>query len=143
MTFLQKSSLKIAIQGLEGAYGHEAALNNFIKPQIVFCPSSEEVFEKVESQNVDLGLVPIENSIVGNVAVNTDLFIKYKIKIAAEFFHSVSHCLLGLQESEISEIKKVFSHPVALGQCRHFLLAHQMEAIDSFDTAGSAKLIGE
>lgn len=143
MSFLKKPYLKIAIQGLEGAYGHEAALNNFVKPQIIFCPSSEEVFEKIENQSVDLALVPIENSIVGNVSVNTDLFIKYKIKIAAEFFHPVSHCLLGLPNSEIADIKKVYSHPVALGQCRDFLLKNAMEIIDSFDTAGSAKLINE
>ncbi len=143
MTFLKKANLKIAIQGLEGAYGHEAVLHNFNKPDIMFCPSSEEVFENIENQKVDLALVPIENSIVGNVTVNTDLFIKYKIKIVAEFFHQVSHCLLGLPESELRDIKKVYSHPVALGQCRDFLQKYNIESIDSFDTAGSAKFINE
>lgn len=141
MIFLKKPSLKIAIQGLEGAYGHEAVIKNFLNPQVTFCPSSEEVFEKLNKSEVEMVFVPIENSIVGNVSVNTDLFIKYKIKIVAEYFHQISHSLLGLENSNLSDIKKVYSHPVALGQCRDFLLQNCMEPIDSFDTSGSAKLI--
>lgn len=134
--------MKVAYQGVRGAYSEEAALRHF---GTACDPNpfaySEQVFEAVASGAADFGLLPVENSIVGPVAVNADLFLQNPAFMVAETYLRIEHCLLGLPGTEISAVKTVYSHPVALAQCRDFLCKHALRAVPEYDTAGAAELV--
>lgn len=136
---MTKKTQKIAIQGVIGANGHEAALAFFGENiQIVPCDISEQVFESLEKELADVAFLPIENSIVGNVTLNMDLIHAHQVTINGEYYHPIVHCLLANPKAKMEQIKKVYSHPVALAQCRDFLQKHSLEAIVDYDTAGAA-----
>jgi chorismate mutase/prephenate dehydratase len=137
-------TLKIAFQGELGAYSEMAVYNFFgqnveVKP----CKSFDEVFENVKAGTVDYGVVPIENSIEGSVNRTYDLFLEYDLKVCGEIIIRISHCLIAHKGATIDQIKTVYSHPQALAQCRKFLEQHKLQAISTFDTAGSVKMIKE
>ena len=136
--------IKVAFQGLPGAYSH-AALQNYFGLSTEAIPNelSEDVFNKVVNKECDYGFVPIENSIIGNVAVNMDLFMQFDVRITGEFYLPINHCLLALPGAKINNIKQAYSHPIALAQCRDFLHKKKIQLISDFDTAGSAKRISE
>src|SRR5258708_5642720 len=88
--------LKIAYQGVRGAYSEAALLKHFgADVEAVGFPFSEQVFDAVESGRVDGGFVPVENSIAGSVGVNTDLLLERKVFAVAESYLPIEHCLLG------------------------------------------------
>ncbi|MBL6991104.1 MAG: prephenate dehydratase [Bacteriovoracaceae bacterium] len=132
--------MKAAFQGTNGAYS-EVALNKYFQNVIegTGYNTSEEVFDALKTHKVDYGFLPIENSIVGNVNVNLDLFYKYNFQIIDEVYLPIQHCLLAHPGTKLKEIKKVYSHPVALDQCRQFFIKYGIETIVDYDTAGSAK----
>ncbi|MBI5594664.1 MAG: prephenate dehydratase [Elusimicrobia bacterium] len=130
--------MKAGYQGLRGAYSEEAALERFPGAEAVGSAFSEQVFEAVLSGAVDCGVLPVENSIAGPVAVNADLFLKHDVFITGESYLRIEHCLLGLPGAAP---RTVFSHPVALAQCRSYIESHALKAVPEFDTAGSAELV--
>lgn len=130
--------MKAAYQGLRGAYSEEAVLERFPGAEPVGFAFSEQVFEAVLAGAVDCGVLPVENSIAGPVAVNADLFLKHEVFITGESYLRIEHCLLGLPGAEP---KTVYSHPVALAQCRSYLESKGLKAVPEFDTAGSAELV--
>jgi len=137
-------TLKIAFQGELGAYSEMAVYDFFgqnveVKP----CKSFDEVFENVKAGTVDYGVVPIENSIEGSVNRTYDLFLEYDLKVCGEIIIRISHCLIAHKGATIDQIETVYSHPQALAQCRKFLEQHKLQAISTFDTAGSVKMIKE
>lgn len=136
--------MKIAFQGSRGAYSEEAIYRFFGKDvDPVGFELSEQVFEAVIQKEVAVGLVPVENSIVGNVNVNLELFQSLPVFATAEVYHPIKHCLLSHKGAKIEDIKKVHSHPIALAQCRDFINRHNIQSIPDFDTAGSCKLLKE
>ena len=136
--------LKVAFQGMEGAYSHQALGEYFgLSTDSMPFALSEDVFQAVQDKKANLGFVPIENSIVGNVAVNMDLFYKFDVEICGEFYLPINHCLLGIPGSKIEDIKEAYSHPIALAQCRSFLEKHKIKHQSDYDTAGAAKNIQE
>lgn len=139
-----EDAMKVAFQGEHGAYSEMAVYNFFgqlvdVKP----CKSFDEVFESVKTEEVNYGVVPIENSIEGSVNRTYDLFLEYDLKVGGEIIIRISHCLIAHQGTSIDQIKKVYSHPQALAQCRKFLEQKNLQAISTFDTAGSVKMIKE
>ena len=102
---------------------------------------SEQVFEAVASRSAEFGLLPVENSIAGPVAVNADLFLKNPAFMVAETYLRIEHCLLGLPGAGLEALKTVYSHPVALAQCRDFLSSRALRAVPEYDTAGAAELV--
>ena len=133
--------MKIAFQGTKGAYS-ELALYKFFgemhaKP--IGFDLSEEVFQAVEESEVDYGIIPVENSIVGNVAINTDLILTHELFIIGEVYLDIHHCLLALPGVKLEDIKTVHSHPVAQAQCHDFLARHKITPIPDFDTAGACE----
>jgi len=136
--------LRVAFQGELGAYSESAVYSFFgssveVKP----CKNFDDVFESVKTGDVDYGVVPIENSIEGNVNRTYDLFLEYDLKVCGEIIIRISHCLIAHKGTNIDQIKTVYSHPQALAQCRKFLEQHKLRAISTFDTAGSVKMIKE
>jgi chorismate mutase/prephenate dehydratase len=134
----------VAFQGEIGAYSEEAAYQFFgtsisLKP----CESLENVFKAVEKDEVQFGVVPVENSLEGSISQSYDLLLDSSLKVCGEIELRVVHCLIGMPESRLDSIKKVYSHPQALGQCKTFLRHLGCELIPTYDTAGSVKLIKE
>jgi arogenate/prephenate dehydratase len=135
--------IKVAFQGEKGAYSEIAALKYFGK-KVLFSPSLtfNEVFDKIRRGTVQYGIVPIENSLYGSVYETYDLLIKYSFQIIGECNLQIRHNLLAKKKIELDEIKEIYSHPQALGQCSEFLKRMSKSKIfPSYDTAGSAKII--
>jgi prephenate dehydratase len=132
--------MKIAIQGERGAFSHEAALKLVPGAEIVPCALSAEVFAALDAGAVDAAAIPIENSLAGSVLEHFDLLLKHDVKVVEETLVRIRHNLIAMPGVSIDEIERVFSHPVALAQCRQFLASHPaMKAIAFYDTAGSVK----
>ena len=135
---------EVAFQGEIGAYSEEAAFQFFggsiqLKP----CESLDDVFKAVEQDEVQFGVVPAENSLEGSISRTYDLLLDSSLKVCGEIELRVSHCLIGLPEASLDLIKRIYSHPQALGQCRSFLKHLGCELIPTYDTAGGVKMIKE
>jgi len=133
--------MKVAFQGTKGAYS-ELALYKFFgemhaKP--LGFDLSEEVFQALEEGEVQYAILPVENSIVGNVAINTDLILSHDFYVIGEVYQEINHCLLALPGVTLEQIKTVHSHPVAHAQCHDFLTRHKITPIPAFDTAGACE----
>src|SRR5207244_68675 len=133
---------RIAFQGEPGAYSEEALF--LLEPQAQSQPYREfrDVAQAVLEGRADLGLLPIENSLVGSIATNFDLIAESGLAIVGEVVSSVHHCLLGLAGASHDSLRRVLSHPVALAQCERFLrgLAGG-EVVAFYDTAGGAAAV--
>jgi chorismate mutase/prephenate dehydratase len=135
---------EVAFQGEVGAYSEEAALQ-FFGPSTTTKPyeSLDEVFKVVEQDEVQFGIVPVENSLEGSISLVYDLLLDSSLKVCGETELRVSHCLIGSPQARLDLIKRVYSHPQALGQCKTFLKHLGCELIPTYDTAGSVKMIKE
>ncbi|MGV3525002.1 MAG: prephenate dehydratase [Candidatus Sericytochromatia bacterium] len=131
--------MRIAFQGLRGA-NSEVGIRQEYGEQVIPCgyPYSEQVFEAVLGGECALGFIPVENSIAGNVAINMDLLYRHPVAVIGEAYVPIRHCLLAPPGSRLEDLDKVYSHPVALEQCRPFLQQWGLEAVPDFDTAGAA-----
>jgi prephenate dehydratase len=138
------SQMKIAIQGEYGSFSHEAALKLVPDGVIVPLSLSADVFEAVTSGGVEAAVIPIENSLAGSVLEHFDLLLLHDLKVEGETLLRIRHNLIALAGVATGEIERVYSHPVALAQCRKFLAAHTaMKAVAFYDTAGSVKQLVE
>lgn len=136
--------MKIAIQGEPGSFSHEAALKLVPDAEIVPCALSADVFAALSGGAVDAAAIPIENSLAGSVLEHFDLLLTHDVKVVRETLLRIRHNLIAVAGTAMDEIFRVFSHPVALAQCRRFLAAHPgMKAIAFYDTAGSVKRLVE
>lgn len=137
--------LKVAFQGEIGAFSEEAALALFTGADVVPFPSFEAVFEALQGSRVDRAVVPIENSLHGSVHANYDLLREHDVQITGELQLRIRHHLMARKGTSLEEVRRVHSHPQALGQCRDFLRNRlpAAEAVPAYDTAGSAKMIAE
>jgi prephenate dehydratase len=135
--------MKVAIQGEAGAFSHEAALRMVPRCTIVPCPRSAEVFDRVERGSV-AAVIPIENSLAGSVAEHFDLLLSRDVFIQAEFPLRIVHNVIAAPGVNFGELRRVYSHPVALEQCRDFFRRHpKIEPVAFYDTAGSVKHVVE
>jgi len=116
--------LKVSYLGPEGSFCHEAARELFGHSVRLFSHGTvEDIFSIVEKAQCDMGVVPIENSSQGSVGITLDLFYDYDLKIQAEIFIRIRHQLLSKEEA-IDSVHTVYSHPMALSQCRTWLREH-------------------
>ena len=142
---LKKEGARIAYQGVEGSYGHGAALKYFGQDADVYhVKSMEDAMLEVEEGRADFAVLPIENSSAGAVSDNYDLLVKHNVYIVGETELPVSHALLGLPGATLEDIHQVYSHPQALMQCSRYLNSHrQWRQISMENTAVSAKKVLE
>jgi len=132
--------MKVAIQGELGSFSHEAAGKMLPRGTAVPCARSAEVFDRVESGAVQAAVIPIENSLAGSVAEHFDLLLARNVFIHGEMHLRIRHNLIAPPGLKLREIKRVFSHPVALDQCRNFFSANPgIQAVPFYDTAGSVR----
>ena len=137
---MPKSSIRTAIQGEIGSFSHEAAERMIAGCKLVPCARSAEVFDRVERGSVQAGVIPIENSLAGTVAEHADLLVERNVFIQAELPLRIVHNVIAAPGVKLNAVRKIYSHPVALDQCREFFRRHpQIEAVPFYDTAGSVK----
>lgn len=135
---------RVAYQGERGAYSEEALIQHFgSSAEAVPKPYLSDVFDAVEEGEVDAGLIPVENSLEGSIARSYDLLYERELKARGEVVLRVRHCLIANPGVPIEDVEKVYSHPQALGQCRAYLEKYGLEAIATFDTAGSVRKLKE
>lgn len=141
---IQEKELRlIGFQGEHGAYSEVVA--HAWAPALVSipCVTFHDVFREVETGQLDFAVLPVENSLEGAITEVNDLLIETKLQIVGEVTIPVHHCLLALSEQDYREIRAVYSHPQALGQCRDFISRHKLEARPFYDTAGAAAMLRE
>lgn len=137
--------IKVAFQGETGAFSEEAVQALFPDAEAVPLPSFEAVFEAAMGGSVARAVVPIENSLFGSVHLNYDLLRRHELVIIGELKLRIRHHLMAPPGATLSDVRHVYSHPQALGQCQVFLrerLPHA-EAVPAYDTAGAAKMVAE
>lgn len=138
--------IKVAIQGVQGAF-HEIAAREYFqneKLEIIPCHTFKELFAQVVSQRDLLGIAAIENTIAGSLLQNHNLLKTSGCRIIGEHKLRIEHHLCVLPGQALEDISEVHSHPIALMQCEDFLDAHKhLKAVESEDTARAAKEIAE
>ncbi len=135
---------RIAFQGEPGAYSERAVKEFFREHSITTlpCRTFGEAFAAVQTEQAQLAVIPIENSLAGSVHQNYDLLLKHQLHITGEIILRISHHVMALPGVKWEKVHRVYSHPQALEQCRDFLEKWSaIEAVPAYDTAGSAKLI--
>ncbi|MGY8655388.1 MAG: prephenate dehydratase [Verrucomicrobiia bacterium] len=137
-------SMTVAYLGPEATYTHQAALGRF-GASLNYAPQKTiaDVFAEVTRKNADYGVVPIENSTEGVITHTLDLFVDSELKIVAQALMPINHCLIG--KTKQSGIKRLYSHPQALAQCRAWIQAHlpQVEVVETSSTTRAAEFAGK
>ncbi len=137
--------LKIAYLGPSATFTHLAAMEQFGK-STTYQPQStiKTVFEAVERGSAEYGIVPIENSTEGIVNYTLDMFVDSDLKIASEIMLRISHNLLS-KTGRKSQIKKIYSKPQAIAQCRVWLNENfpRVPIVDELSTAAAAKRVSK
>jgi chorismate mutase/prephenate dehydratase len=137
-----KENLSVAFQGESGAYSEEAAFKYFgSSTKTIPFETLDEVFQSVERDEIEYGIIPIENSLEGSIGQSYDLLLDSDLKVCGETELRITHCLIGNQDATLDSLKKVYSHPQALGQSRTFLKHLNVELFPTYDTAGSVKIL--
>jgi prephenate dehydratase len=136
--------MKVAFQGIKGAYSELCLYQHFGRDaESVGFDHFEAVFEAVADDRVDFGFIPVENTIAGTVVENYDLLLSNDIFVVAEVFMRVRHHLLAPQGVSFEDVKKAYSHPHALNQCKEFLKSHGIKPVPAYDTAGAAEIVSQ
>lgn len=138
-----KNTNKIAFQGKAGAYSDIACRKAFPGCEPLPCPSFLDAFIALDQGKADLAMIPIDNSIAGRVADIHHLLPQYPFYFVAEHFLPIDHCLVGLKDAKVEDIRKVYSHAHALPQCRKIIRQHRWEPIVYGDTAGAAERVAQ
>ena len=138
------AALKIAIQGVHGAF-HEIAARSFHPNNnidIVPADTFDILIEKVKSGEADVAVMAIENTIAGSILRNYNLLNNSKLRIKGEVFLRIKQNLMALPGIAIEDLKEVHSHPIALQQCEEFFEKYpHIKLIEAHDTALVAKEI--
>ncbi|MDD9953670.1 MAG: prephenate dehydratase [Candidatus Woesearchaeota archaeon] len=111
--------MNIALLGPRGTYSEEAAKKYNKDATLTYCKSNDCIFEKVQSGEVDEGVIPIENQLEGTVVENLDLLFEADLHITKEIFLPIHHTLITLPETK--KVEMILSHPQALAQCRKYV----------------------
>jgi chorismate mutase/prephenate dehydratase len=136
-----EKTMVIAYFGPEATYTHQAAIRRFgASLNYVPMKTIADVFMEVSKGRADYGVVPVENSTEGIVTHTLDMLVDSDLKIVAQIVLPIQHCLLSNSPRE--EIKKLYSHPQPLGQCRSWLQLHlpHVETVETSSTTRAAQL---
>ncbi len=135
----------VAFQGERGAFSQEAA-RNLLGDRIEVVPLQrfEDLFVYLRDKRVSAAVVPIENTLAGSVHENYDHLLNFNLEIRAETSVRINHNLIAAPGVRYRDIRRVYSHPVALNQCLEFFVRNpQLEKVPYYDTAGSVKMLME
>ena len=135
-------SPRVGFQGELGAYSEEAVRQAIgVDATPVPYRGNAEVAEAVATGDVDFGVLPIENTLVGSVIPTYDAILAApNVHVSGETLLPIHHCVLAPPGATLATLRTIESHPVALGQCAHFFTTHpRIEARAAYDTAGAAR----
>ena len=142
---LDTKKARVVFQGAEGAYS-QAAMMRFFGERIdsIHVDSFRDAMSAIEEGSAEFAVLPIENSTAGIVSEIYDLLVEFENYIVGEQIIRCEHCLLGLENAEISDIRTVYSHQQGLSQCKSFLQEHRdWKQIPLENTAMAAKKVAE
>ncbi len=135
----------VSIQGAEGSNHHKVA-RDFYGSEIHLkeCMSFDVLVDSLLDGSADLGVMALENTIAGSIIPNYALIDKYNLHIIGEEYLHIHHHLMGLKGQEIKDIKEIWSHPMALLQCKEFFKKYpHIKLVEDVDTAEVAKRISK
>ena len=134
----------VACQGVEGSYSQAACEKLFEVPSTMYFNSFEGVFNAVEKGLCQYGILPIENSSYGSVGTVYDLMRNYNFHIVESIRLRINHSLLAKPGTKLKDVKEIFSHEQAIGQCGEFLKTLKDVKITICEnTARAAKMVAE
>src|SRR5258708_38510058 len=135
--------LRAGFQGALGAFSQEAALQLLgNKAEVVPFARFEEVFQALIRGKIEAAVIPVENTLAGSVHENYDHLLNYPVRITGETNVRIVHNLIAPPGVRFKDIRRVYSHPVALNQCLKFFSSHpKIERTTFYDTAGNAKIV--
>ncbi|MDQ1471422.1 MAG: prephenate dehydratase [Bryobacterales bacterium] len=136
---------RVSFQGELGAFSQIAARELGGSDAIpVPLPTFQEVFESVANGKCEAAVIPIENTLHGSIHDNYDHLLRFDLAIRGETFVRIVHNLIAKPGVRLRDIVRIYSHPVALNQCLHFLDSNpKCERTPFYDTAGSVKMVME
>ena len=140
---MSTSGKVIAYQGERGSNSHIACKEVFPDFEAIPCRTFEDVFAAVESGEARLAMIPVENTIAGRVGDIHHLLPGSSLHMIGEHYMRIKFQLMALPGVEIDDVKRAYSHVMALGQCRNYLRARGITAVTAADTAGAARLVSE
>jgi prephenate dehydratase len=135
--------VRVAYQGVAGAFSEQAALQFAPDGEAIGFPSFEEAFRAAVKGDCTHACLPVENSLAGSINQTYDLLTDSVLHVVGEQVVRVHHNLLARAGTRLEDVRRVYSHPQALQQCQAYIRKHGFEAVTDFDTAGAAKLLAE
>ncbi len=137
--------ISVAFQGEHGAFSEEALYQHFGTETVssLPCRTFEEIFQAVEENRADYGVLPVENAVAGSINKAYDLLLEHDLRVQGEIYLHVRHYLLAPPGTSFDDVRRVRSHPQALAQCEDFIAQHGWHPEPWYDTAGSAKDLSE
>ena len=136
--------MRIAYHAEPGAYSESAALLFNRAAESVACRSFDEVFAVVERGQATHGIVPIENTIRGSIHRNYDLLFQHDLPVVGEVQLQITHSLLGLPGTALSDVRRLYSDPQTLAECEAFVRGlGAVEVVAVYDAAASARAVKE
>ncbi len=133
--------MRIATLGPEGTFSHEAAIKCSKSAKVVFGDTIRDVFEIVQHNGTDIGIVPIENSIAGTVGQTLDFLMEFRLRIKTEEVLPISHNLVGF--GKIADVRHLYLHPQTYEQCELFIKKNfrDVEVIHTSSNGKSAEIV--
>lgn len=141
--YRMQKGLKVAYSGVEGAFAHIAAGRIFPEGNRVSCRDFKAAYDSVVSGENDVAVLPIENSYAGEVGQTIDLIFSGTLFINGIYELEIHQNLLGIPGATANDIKRVISHPQALGQCHDYIELQNFETEESNNTAAAAKRVAK
>ena len=135
----------VAIQGVRGSFHHIVSQQFFVENVAnIECLTFDRVVESLIDEKCDAAIMALENSIAGSIIPNYALIDKYNLHVVGEHYVDVQHNLMALSGQKIEDIKEVYSHPMALLQCKEFFKQYpHIKLVEDKDTAEVAQRINE
>ena len=135
----------IAIQGIQGSFHHQVALNYFPTDiQLLECLTFDALADALVSGKATQAVMAIENSIAGSIIPNYALLDRHNLQIIGESYLNIEQSLMGLKGQSIADLKEVHSHPMALLQCKAFFSDYpHIRLVEAEDTADIARKINK
>ena len=142
---MEEKKLNIGIQGIKGSYHHIASESYFNENfNLRECLTFDHLVNEIEKSEIDMGVMAIENSIAGSIIPNYALIDQNNLLIVGEVYFKINHNLMALNGQNINQINEVFSHPMALLQCKSFFSEYpHIRLVESDDTAYEAMRISK
>ncbi len=142
----QEQTIRVSYQGTDGAYSHQAAMRHFkqryANVECLGYTRFDEAATAVEDGEVNVAILPIENTTAGSINDTYDLLNEKELHIVGEEVLHINHCLMSPEEIPVENIRRILSHPQAIAQCSKFLTSLPRCHVESyFDTAMAARKV--